>query len=94
MKNSSLKEQYQRQFKSCESKKDYKRLCKKMIKQMDAIDFISTTLWDMLSEIIGDDNCSKLVSVAMQAYIARSKGYNVKIQPVHLDDDILESLYK
>lgn len=84
---------FEKYLKACRTKKDYKRVAKKMLKQIDAMECINFYVKEILFDIIGEDNYVELMSVAMQAYIAHNKGLEVHIAKVELDeftDDLLK----
>lgn len=85
---SRIVNKFKKSMGNCKSKKDYKKLCKKMLNQIEAMDCTSDYMRTILSEIIGEDNYYNLLSVALQAYVAKSKGYDIHLETIHLDDYI------
>ena len=70
----SYKEIFAKKLKACKSKKDYKRLCKEMIIQFDAIDHIDRNQWRLFSEILGEDVYARIISLAIKMYILEKQG--------------------
>ena len=76
---SSYREIFIKQYKKCHSKKQYKRLCKQMIKQFDVIDAIDNNLWRIFSDTMGEDVYPKAVAMAIQMYILEKQGMSCDI---------------
>jgi hypothetical protein len=76
-------------MKKCKSKKDYKRLCKEMIVQFDAIDHVDENKWQIFSSMIGEDNYLKGQAMAVKMYILEKQGIPFALVPEHitLDDN-------
>lgn len=77
-------ELYDLKLSRCKSKKDYKRLCKKMIKHMEVTDGISEYTWGIMAKLIGEDNYAKVQALAISAYIAKARGYDVDIDSLDI----------
>jgi hypothetical protein len=60
--------------KKCNSKKDYKRLCKEMLLQFDAIDKVDEHQWQIFSSILGEDAYSQGKELAVKMYILDQYG--------------------
>ena len=74
---SSYTELFTDKLKNCKKKKDYKRLCKEMIVQFDAIDKIDYNQFKIFSSIIGSDNYSKVITMAVKLYLLQEHGYDI-----------------
>lgn len=61
-------------LKSCKSKKDYKRLCKEMISQLGVIDKVDANQGRILSSMIGPENYTKAMALAIKMYLLERKG--------------------
>lgn len=66
-------------FSKCESKKDYKKLCKMMLKQFDVIDRVDANQWRIFSSLIGSDMYSYGIAMAIKMYILEQQGIPVDI---------------
>ena len=74
-------------LKKCKSKKDYKRLCKEMIIQFDAIDQVDENKWQVFSTMIGEDNYLKGQAIAIKMYIMEKQGIPYSLIPDSRDMD-------
>ena len=70
---------YFSKYKKCKSKKEYKKLCREMIAQFDAIDKISNNQWRILSSIVGEDAYSQALALAIKMYILEQQGISCDI---------------
>ena len=61
-------------LKKCKSKKDYKKLCKEMIVQFDAIDHIDKNQCRILSSMVGTDNYLKAMALAIKMFLLEKQG--------------------
>ena len=74
-------------LKKCKSKKDYKRLCKEMIIQFDAIDQVDENKWQVFSTMIGEDNYLKGQAIAIKMYIMEKQGIPYSLIPDSINMD-------
>ena len=65
---------FSKKLKKCKSKKDYKRLCKDMIFQFDAIDHVDENKYKIFSSLIGQDNYVKGQMLAVKMYFLDQQG--------------------
>lgn len=72
--SNSYREIYEKKLKKCKSKKDYKRLCKQMLFQFDAIDGVDENQWRILSQIMGEDACAQVLALAIKMYTLEQQG--------------------
>ena len=75
----SYREIFSSKMKKCKSKKDYKRLCKEMIYQFDVIDKIDENQCRILSTMIGSDNYTKALAMAIKMYLLEQQGQEVDV---------------
>ena len=78
----SYREIFEKKFKKCKSKKDYKRLCKQMLFQFGAIDGVDENQWKILSQIMGEDACAKVLALAIKMYALEQQGISCDILSV------------
>lgn len=82
----SYNELFTRKLKKCTSKKDYKRLCKEMIRQLTLIDKIDENLWKIFASTVGEDVYPKALAMAIQMYVLEQQGFPAifsLMNPVH-----------
>ena len=72
---------FQAKLKKCKSKKDYKRLCKQMVFQLDVIDKIDENQRRIISSIVGSDNYTQIMAMAIKMFILEQQGMSVDILP-------------
>ena len=70
----SYKDIFTEKYKECDSKKDYKHLCKEMLYQFEVIDRIDENQWKLLSSIIGEEAYSRVLALAMKMYLLERQG--------------------
>lgn len=68
--------------KKCQSKKDYKRLCKEMLLQFDAIDKVDEHQWQIFSSILGEEAYLQGKELAVKMYILDQYGISYDILSV------------
>lgn len=61
-------------LKQCNSKKDYKKLCKEMLVQFSVIDKVDANQSKIISSMIGPDNYTKAMALAIKMYILERQG--------------------
>jgi len=66
-------------YKKCKSKKDYKRLCKEMLCQFEAIDGVERKQWLIFSSMIGEDAYTSAMALAIKMYLLEKQGCNVEV---------------
>lgn len=81
----SYQELFYDKMQKCKSKKDYKRLCKEMIKQFEVIDCVEANQYKIFSSMVGSDNYIKGMSLAIKMYILQRQGVYMDI--VDLSED-------
>lgn len=74
-------------MKKCKSKKDYKKLCKSMLYQFDAIDHIDANLWKVFSSTVGEDIYVGALSAAVEMYILEKRGVRCEVLSIEQDLD-------
>ena len=72
-------------MKKCKSKKDYKKLCKEMLYQFDAVDHIDENMWKIFSSTIGEDVYTDAMSAAIKMYILEKQGIICDILSIEKD---------
>ena len=70
----SYQDMFTVQLKSCKSKKDYKRLCKQMIKQFEVIDRVEENQWRVFASTIGPDAYIEGMTLALEMYVLEQQG--------------------
>lgn len=70
----SYKDIFTEKYKDCDSKKDYKHLCKEMLYQFEVIDRIDENQWKLLSSIIGEEAYSRVLALAIKMYLLERQG--------------------
>lgn len=83
----SYKELFSKKLKHCKSKKDYKRLCREMISQLEVIDGVDENLWKIFSNTIGEDVYSEALMLAVKMYMLERQGIPCRVVPQ--EDDTL-----
>lgn len=74
-------------LKKCKSKKDYKRLCKEMIKQFEVIDDVEANQYRIFSSMIGSENYLKGMALAIKMYMLQRQGVYMDIIDLSEDYD-------
>ena len=74
-------------FAKCESKKDYKKLCKMMLKQLDVIDKVDANQWKIFSSLVGSDLYSYGIAMAIRMYIMEQQGVPVDVVTIEMPKD-------
>ena len=77
----SYKEIFSKKFKRCHSKKDYKRLCREMMFQLEVIDGVDANLWKIFSNTIGEEAYSEALTLALKMYVLERQGIDCDIAP-------------
>lgn len=75
------------QFAQCKSKKDYKKLCKLMLKQFEVIDKVDANQWRVFSSLVGSDLYSYGIALAIKMYILEQRGVPVDILTIETLQD-------
>lgn len=75
----SYNEMFTRKYRKCHSKKDYKKLCKEMIRQLTLIDKIDENLWKIFASTCGEDVYPKALAAAIQMYLLEQQGISCDI---------------
>ena len=70
----SYNEMFTQKYKKCQSKKDYKKLCKEMIRQLTLIDKIDANLLRIFAATMGEDVYPKALAMAIQMYLIEQQG--------------------
>lgn len=70
----SYRDIFSTKLKGCKSKKDYKKLCKEMIVQFGVIDKVDANQCQIISSMIGSDNYTKAMALAIKMYILERQG--------------------
>ena len=73
-------------FKKCKSKKDYKKLCREMIKQYEVIDQVDENQWQIFSSLIGPETYLNAVAMSIRMYILQQQG--IPCDVVSLTDEV------
>ncbi len=79
MQYQSYQDIFSQKLKKCESKKDYKKLCKEMICQFEVIDKIEENQWEIFSSMIGPDAYIEAQSLAIKMYILEQQGVDCSV---------------
>lgn len=75
------------QIAQCKSKKDYKKLCRLMLKQFEVIDKVDANQWRVFSSLVGSDLYSYGIALAIKMYILEQRGVPVDILTVETLQD-------
>lgn len=75
-------------LKHCKTKKEYKKLCKEMLRQFDAIDKIEHNQWKIFSSTIGSDAYLKAVALSVKMYILEQRGISCDILTIEDPDEL------
>ena len=73
----SYSDMFSKKLETCDKKKDYKKLCKEMIAQFEVIDKIDYNQFKIFSSIIGSDNYTKVLTLAVKLYLLEEQGYDL-----------------
>jgi len=84
----TYKDIFTEKYKDCDSKKDYRKLCKEMLVQFDAIDKIDANQWKILSSIIGEDAYSRVIAMAIKMYILEQQGIDCDVLTIEERHDL------
>lgn len=84
----SYEELFSKKFKKCKSKKDYKKLCREMLMQFDAIDHIDANQCKIFSTILGTDTYAEGMALAIKMYILEQQGISCDILSIEEREDI------
>lgn len=79
---SSYHDIFSAKLKECKSKKDYKKLCKEMIRQYELIDQIDENQCKIFSSMLGTDAYIKGVALAIKLCILERQGIAVDVVAV------------
>ena len=71
-------------FNHCKSKKDYKKLCKMMLKQFDVIDKVDANQWKIFSSLVGSDLYSYGIAMAIKMFIMEQQGIPVDVVTIEM----------
>lgn len=74
-------------FAKCKSKKDYKKLCKMMLKQLDVIDKVDANQWKIFSSLVGSDLYSYGIAMAIKMFIMEQQGVPVDVVTIEMPKD-------
>jgi len=74
MEYKSYQDLFSQKLKKCNSKKDYKKLCKEMIHQFEVIDHVESNQCRIFSSLIGSDNYVKGMALAIKMYMLEQQG--------------------
>lgn len=72
--NKSYYNIFAKKYMACKSKKDYRKLCKFMLKQFDVIDGVDEKQWQLFSSLIGTDTYIKILSLSLKMYMLEQQG--------------------
>ena len=75
------------QIAQCKSKKDYKKLCRLMLKKFEVIDKVDANQWRVFSSLVGSDLYSYGIALAIKMYILEQRGVPVDILTVETLQD-------
>ena len=84
----SYQDIFQTKMKKCKTKKDYKRLCKAMIRQFEVIDRVDANQYKIFSQLLGEDTYSNGIALAIRMYLLESQGIPCEIVDIVDIDDI------
>lgn len=84
----SYQDIFRKKMKNCKSKKDYKRLCKEMIRQFGVIDQVDINQYKIFSQILGEDTYSSGIALAIRMYLLESQGIPCEIVDIVDIEDI------
>ena len=73
-------------LKKCESKKDYKKLCKEMIFQFGVIDQVEENQWKIFSSMIGPEAYLEAQALAIKMYILKQQGVDCSV--ISISDEL------
>lgn len=79
---------FNKQYKKCKTRKDYKKLCKLMLGQFSMIDVVDRNKWKVFSSIMGEDACAHSIALAIKLSILEQQGINCDILTIenNMDD--------
>ena len=78
----SYQEIFSEKLEKCKSKKDYKKLCKSMIRQFAVIDGVDENQRKIFSSLIGTDAYDDGMALAIKMYILELQGISTDIVSV------------
>lgn len=67
-------EMFEHAYKKCKSKKDYKKLCKKMLKQFDVVDGVTDAQTRILTHMLGEDKYLSIIALSIKLYLLELQG--------------------
>lgn len=70
----SYYDMFNRKFNKCHSKKDYRKLCKAMLKQLEVIDGVDIKQQELFSQLLGTDVYLKILALSIKMYILDQQG--------------------
>ena len=79
-------------YKKCKSKKDYKKLCKAMIKQYEVIDQVDENQWQIFSNLIGPETYLKAVAMSIKMFVLQQHGIPCDVISLSEDIDLFDNL--
>jgi len=88
MMGESYQDIFYAKMKKCKSKKDYKKLCKEMIKQFGVIDQVDANQYKIFSQLLGEDTYSSGIALAIRMYLLESQGITCELVDVVDIEDI------
>jgi len=82
---------FEDKYKKCKSKKDYRKLCKFMLRQFKVIDGVDEKKWQLFSSLIGTEAYIKILSLSVKLYLLDQQGIRYDVITCedlinHLDD--------
>ena len=82
---------FEDKYKKCKSKKDYRKLCKSMLRQFQVIDGVDEKQWQLFSSLIGTETYIKILSLSIKLYLLDQQGIRYDVITCedlinHLDD--------
>lgn len=84
--NKSYYSIFAKKYKRCKSKKDYRRLCKFMLKQFDVIDGVDAKQWELFSSLIGTDAYVRILTLSIKMYMLEQQG--IPYDLISVEDEI------
>lgn len=79
---------YRSRYKKCKSKKDYKKLCKDMLLQLDVIDRIDENQFKIISQMVGEEGCYEILALAIKMYVLDKQGIPYEMISVEDPEDM------
>ena len=75
----SYQDIFSEKIKKCKSKKDYKKLCKEMIRQFEVIDQVEENQYIVFSSMIGSDAYLEAMALAIKMYVLEQQGISCDV---------------